>query len=103
MKEVEIQRQILQRLALVPEASFMRNSIDSRGKYKRGLGEGSADIIGVVRGRFVALEVKRPGERQRPAQLEWASKVILAGGVYSLVTSVEEAVDAVMEARGQCR
>jgi hypothetical protein len=67
------------------------------------LGEtGSADIFGVVRpsGRFVGLEVKRPGLKATDLQESWAAEIRAEGGYVATVTSVEEAFAAVDRARG---
>jgi len=52
---------------------------------------GSADIKGCHRGRFVELEVKRPGETQTPEQVDRQADVIRAGGVYAVVHNPTEA------------
>jgi hypothetical protein len=52
-------------------------------RVKYGLGKGSADLVGIRRtdGRFVALELKKPGEKPMPHQLEWLAGVAFAGGL----------------------
>lgn len=92
--ETKLQRQILARLALVPNAFFMRNSVGSRGRLRFGLGKGSADIVGCYRGRFVAFEVKLPGEKQSDDQVEWECSVAFAKGYYFVVESPQQAVKA---------
>ena len=61
---------IREALAHEPGLLLFRNSVGvlrSRGRvYHTGLGNGSADLVGVLAGRFVALEVKRPGEAPTP-------------------------------------
>lgn len=56
---------------------------------------GTPDIIGCYRGKFFAMEVKRPGEKPRPIQekrlREWSG----AGGSASTVHSVEEAQEVI--------
>lgn len=70
---------------------------------KYGLANGSSDLIGVLRGRFVALEVKRPGEKPTKDQEQWLSIVRACGGFAAVVTSAEEAVAAIERAaRGEC-
>lgn len=58
-----------------------------------GLAEGAADLVGLVEvrvlpsmvgrklGVFVGLEVKRPGEKPRPDQLQWLACVRRFGGL----------------------
>jgi hypothetical protein len=91
------------RLAWEPGLVLFRNSaavVKSRGRfYKGGLGNGSADLVGCLAGRFVALEVKVPGEEATKEQIEWAARVRAAGGFAAVVHGVEEAVAAVARAR----
>lgn len=67
---------------------------------------GSADIIGCVEtraklGRFFGLEVKRDDRPSRvtEAQRRWASMVRGRGGFVAVVSSVEDALRAIAEAR----
>ena len=70
---------------------------DEHGRLVRyGLCPGSADLIGLQclpsgLGRFVALEVKRPGGRLSDAQAAWLAVVEQMGGLAGVVRSVEEA------------
>lgn len=58
---------------------------------------GIPDIISCVDGRFVGVEVKRPGAKneQSPQQKIHEHNIVKSGGVYLLVDSVEEVVDYV--------
>jgi hypothetical protein len=83
--------------------------------YKGGLGNGSADLVGLLQirframigelpapitlGLFVALEVKMPSEKPTPDQAGWLACVQDAGGFACVVHSVEEAVAAIARAR----
>jgi len=61
---------------------------------------GAPDILACYPdGRFVALEVKQPGRRSRatPLQKYHLRKIREAGGVGAVVTSVEEALDAIAQ------
>jgi hypothetical protein len=64
---------------------------------RAGLCVGSSDLIGVVAplGKFLALEVKRPGEKATEQQQKFLEVVRMAGGIAAVVTSVEEAIAAV--------
>ena len=69
-----------------------------------GLCPGSSDLIGMMPGgRFLAIEVKRPGEAQTEDQLKFEAAVCECGGLYILATSVEEAVAAVDAAQAKDR
>jgi len=62
-----------------------------RGLFKAAP-KGTADILGVVCGVSVALEVKRDDdEDQTPEQREWQAMHEAAGGVYAVVRSVGDA------------
>lgn len=52
---------------------------------------GIPDIIGVMGGRFVAIEVKRPGEVPTPIQRLVMRRIAEAGGIVGVATSVAEA------------
>lgn len=52
---------------------------------------GQADLRGCHRGRYVELEVKRPGEKQTPEQREREKNILRAGGTYAVVHSPTEA------------
>ncbi len=65
-------------------------------------GPGGSDLIGIVRGRFFALELKAPGARTKPArealQAQFRALVRSAGGFACVVRSVDEAGAAVKRA-----
>lgn len=51
---------------------------------------GMPDIVCVIRGRFVGIEVKSQTGRQRPEQRVWQERIANAGGVYVLARSWED-------------
>jgi hypothetical protein len=100
MTEHPIQQQIRIACSRGP-VRLWRNNVgalrDENGRLVRyGLCPGSADLIGLKRlpsglGRFVALEVKRPGGRPTTEQRNWLATVEEMGGLAAVVRSVEEA------------
>lgn len=98
---------ILKELNTLDGVKVMRNAVGlvvpyaRRGAtpFKAGLGAGSADIIGLVDGRFFALEVKIPGGVVAEDQQKWLDEIREIGGYAVVVTSVQEAIDAVRDAR----
>ncbi len=74
-----------------------------------GLGKGSPDLVLVVRGLFVGLEVKRAKTAEHAAgqlsadQKAWRDKAQRAGVIYEVVRSVEEAKGVVTRARELAR
>ena len=79
------------------------HNVDNRAMFT-GLGLGTSDLICVVPplGRFLGIEVKRPGyspSRVNDNQRAWLAVVRQFGGVSGIATSVEEALALVREAR----
>lgn len=63
------------------------------GRWVRFGIDGQADISGVLRGgRRLEIEVKRPGQRQSPAQVAFQQAIEALGGLYVVATSVEDVV-----------
>ncbi len=58
---------------------------------------GIPDLVGCINGRFVALEVKRPGEKPTKYQENQLQAIGTAGGVTGVVTSELEALKLVSE------
>lgn len=100
-----IESQLMDRIRLVlgsdPAGCWWRNNTgvaDQRGHVVRyGLGNGSADLIGLFRGRFVAVEIKTPTGRQSEDQRRWQSLVESKQGVYVIVRSEDEARELLAE------
>lgn len=97
--EQDIQRQCLDYLQGVLRWHAWRNNTGAMRWTDRAGGNrlmrfgatGSADILGVCcDGRFLAVEVKRPGGRPTEAQVAWLDRVRESGGVAMVVTSLEE-------------
>lgn len=59
---------------------------------------GISDIVGLLLGRAIYIEVKTATGRQRPEQKAFQAAVERAGGIYILARSPGEAVDAVLSA-----
>lgn len=97
IKESQLQDQIRLELGRVPGICVWRNntgSIEARQGYRIAFGcggAGGADLIGLYRGRFIAIEVKSATGRQSPEQKIYQQLVEKMGGVYVLLRSVEEA------------
>ena len=95
--ERAIQEQIRWWLAWLPWCVFWRNNVGltpraDGGMVRYGLGVGSADLIGIVYGTFVALEVKRPGGKVSDAQEKWIDLVWEKGGRAWVVSDVRTAL-----------
>jgi hypothetical protein len=66
----------------MPSGSFVRFGL-----------KGSSDILGVCRGRFVAIEVKTGEATLRKSQRNFREAVTKNGGIYCLARNVEGVVD----------
>jgi hypothetical protein len=61
------------------------------GRYIPSHTRGVSDIIGVLPGgRFLAIEVKRPGGKPTPEQLDFIDRVNEAGGLAFVAHSIDE-------------
>lgn len=107
MSEGQIQDAI--RLAMTDEPGLVmwRNNTgvaEHRGaRVVYGLAVGSADLIGCLDGRFVALEVKSAAGRTSLEQRQWLDLVRRNGGFAAVVRSVAEAQAAIARARKGAR
>jgi hypothetical protein len=103
MSEGAIQDAIRVALSGEPGLVLWRNNVgiaEHRGQRVRyGLAVGSADLVGCLDGRFVALEVKTATGRVAPEQKLWLDLVRRYGGFAAIVRSVDEARAAVARAR----
>jgi hypothetical protein len=103
MTEGHIQDEIRLALSDEPGLVLWRNNTgvaEHRGaRVRYGLAVGSADLIGCLDGRFVALEVKTPAGRASPQQRQWLDLVRRHGGFAAIVRSVEDARAAIARAR----
>ena len=104
MSETALSRAIREAIAYLPGVLVWRNNTgklqDRNGRWVTfGIGVGSADLIGLVDGRFFALEVKLPGQEPTKEQTAWHEVVRAHGGFVRVVRGVEEAVLAVSRCR----
>lgn len=106
--ETILQQTIRLALGTVPGLVLWRNTTGHTAAWTAagqcrhityGLGPGSADLIGCLDGRFVALEVKTPRGRVSPDQIAWMNVVRANGGFAAVVRSVEDACEAIARAR----
>lgn len=90
MRESSITRSILQ--ALKRRGGFWFKVHGHPGQLR-----GLPDILGVYKGKFVALEVKTPERRKELTELQHhvLQKISEAGGVASVVTSAREALEVI--------
>lgn len=92
MKEAEIQKQILDYLALKRIFHYRQNSgafMRDDHFYRMGA-TGAPDIVCVIAGQYVGIEVKAPKGKQSDHQKEFQKKLEAAGGKYVLAYSLED-------------
>jgi hypothetical protein len=99
MKEIEIQRAIIDGLRWRGVLAFrcqpapvpIRNGRSIIGFRKADqFNIGMPDIVCVIQGRFIGIEVKSTIGRQSPEQIEWQLRIEKAGGTYVLARSWED-------------
>jgi hypothetical protein len=91
-KEAEIQRTILDWLAAKRIFHYRQNTgaVRAEDRFFRFGTPGSPDIVAVIGGRYIGIEVKAPRGVQSPAQREFEGRLRTAGGVYVLARSLED-------------
>lgn len=98
--EADLMRLIVRELSK-GTVRLLRNNVgklpDRQGRLVTyGLGIGSSDLVGVSMqangiGRFVAIEVKLPGQKPTDTQQSFIDMVLAMGGQAGVAHSVEEA------------
>jgi hypothetical protein len=102
--EARVKTAITEWLKTQADVIVWRNNVGVATKprfVKYGLFIGSADLVGVARGMFIALEVKAPKGKVSPEQVAWLAEVRMFGGVAGVVRAVEDAERLVEEARAR--
>jgi VRR-NUC domain len=95
MKESDVQRQVLDYLTLKHIFHYRNNSgafTRSDGHFYRFGTLGSPDIICVVNGQYVGIEVKAPKGKQSDHQKEFQKNLENAGGKYILAYSLDDVI-----------
>jgi hypothetical protein len=97
MKESALQRSILDYLTLRRIFHYRNNSgafDNGHGGFYRFGAKGSPDIICVIDGQFVGIEVKAPKGLQSDHQKEFQAKLEAAGGKYVLAYSLDDVISS---------
>jgi hypothetical protein len=103
LRERDIQRQICDWMTL--HRIFWRRSNTGaavhtyKGKTRmiRFGQKGMADLFAVIRGRHIAIEVKRPGESPTADQEQFGKELEAAGGVYIVADCIEQLIHDIEE------
>lgn len=119
--ESRIQSEILAAIGSMPDVRVWRNEvagawvgqkigetreghavIKNARHIQAGLCKGSSDLIGIgPGGRFLAMEVKKPGGSFQRGQREYLEAVRYVGGIGAVARSVEEALQVIEAARAE--
>lgn len=98
IKETDIVRSILEYLSYRHVFAWRNNSgavkYEGKGKtrfHRFGL-KGSSDIIGVYKGKFLAIEVKKPGGVVTDAQEDFLDTIRTNGGIAFVAYSVDDVI-----------
>lgn len=79
---------------------------DSSGKkqFIRGHKAGTPDLVGYFApdGRWVGTEVKLPGKKQQPSQIEYQADVLRKGGLYWLAYSLDDIERFIQQYKPSC-
>jgi len=100
--ERAIQNQICSYLKLKGALVFIHDSVGifdpARGVFRRNSSphrlRGVADLLGIYKGRPLAVEVKTKTGRVSPHQKEFLENWVKAGGIGFVARSVEDVIDA---------
>lgn len=91
-REKDTQRAILDYLQAVRVFHYRNNTggfTNPKGHFYLFGALGSPDIVAVVRGIYIAIEVKSTGGKQSDHQKAFEENLTKAGGVYILADSIE--------------
>ena len=97
MKEAELQRACLEMLQASRVGVFWRQNTGAvkiqgagrkRDRFVRFGVPGQADITGVVDGMRIEIEVKTPGGRLRPSQVEFQDLMVENGALFYVVDAL---------------
>ncbi len=100
-RETQLMQAIRYAVNRTGRARLMRNSVgyDAEARVRYGLGVGSADLVGMLRGgRVFVLEVKTASGRTTSEQQAWLDTVRRFGGFAAVVRSVDDALAALERA-----
>lgn len=103
IRESDLLRVLHARLNALPCVHVDRINVAlARGPSRtfRTAPRGFPDLIGSVRGRALAIEVKSPTGRQRPEQRDWQLRWEFCGGLYLLARDVDATIARVDGVRG---
>jgi hypothetical protein len=94
VKESDIQRQILDYLAIKGVFAYRNNSGALRRFFRAGV-LGGPDVVCGIDGRYIGIEVKAPKGKQSDHQKEFQKNLEAAGGKYVLAYSLDDIMHSI--------
>ena len=91
VKEQNIQTSIMNYISSIGGLPIKFNNI---GIYAKA---GVSDILACIKGRFVAIEVKRPGNKPSAVQLQFITAVNSIGGLAFWADNLQDVKDKLKE------
>jgi hypothetical protein len=95
ISEGQISRQITDWLTLRRVLHYRNNTggFGKAGHFYRFGAPGAGDIVCIVRGKHIEIEVKTASGIQSQRQFAWQKNLEAAGGIYLLVSSLDEVIE----------
>lgn len=87
--EAQLQTYILKKLRAIPDSFWIKPTVTN---YK-----GCPDILGFIRGYFIAIEIKVPTNKPTELQKHTINKINHNGGVAFVATSWKEVKEKLLE------
>ncbi len=97
-EENDVKKLIIEYLQNLPRCEVTETGTKGRRvgnkwfKAKESEGVGKGDLIVGYWGRYIEMEIKKPGGKRSPEQIERENKIKEAGGQYWVIDNFEDAV-----------
>ena len=92
MLEAEIQKQVVQYLKAKNIFHFRTPNIPTKNRPNIVL-KGTPDLIAIIKGQFIGLEIKTQSGKQSDHQKEFETKLMKAGGRYYIIRSLQDLIE----------
>lgn len=99
--EKDTQKTIIDWLTVKKIFHYKNNTVgiykQSTGQYIPSPSKGAPDIVAVIQGKYIGIEVKAPNGKQSENQVAFQSNLENAGGLYILAFSVGDVIDKIAQ------
>ena len=93
MLETVIQKEIITYLNKLKDTYVYKQHNIAPANRKNNVNIGQSDIIGLHKGKFLAIEVKQPNKKATPKQEKYINKINSCGGIGFVAHSLQEVKD----------